>query len=43
MQSGSLALIGAGTFALLKLDEGFADFMESASVKVGLRVLFWGS
>lgn len=30
---GSLALIGAGTFALLKLDDGFADFMESASVK----------
>lgn len=30
---GTLALIGAGAFALTKLDEGFLEFMEEASCK----------
>jgi len=30
---GTLALIGAGAFALTKIDEGFVDFMDEASAK----------
>lgn len=30
---GALALIGAGTFAISKLDDGFFDFLEATSAK----------
>jgi hypothetical protein len=32
--TGSLVLIGAGAFALTKLDEGFVEYMDEASCKV---------
>jgi hypothetical protein len=35
--AGSLALIAGGAFALTKVDEGFLEFMDDASCKVG-----WG-
>lgn len=35
--AGSLALIAAGAFALTKLDDGFLEFMEATSAKVGIH------
>lgn len=36
LAAGTIALIAGGAFALSKLDDGFGEFMDSASCKVRL-------